>query len=1328
MRTPTHFALALLLAAATILMPATLASAQGQPVNGMRPADLRAHALVGATVVLAPGHVVEHATVLVRDGVIEAVGTDIHVPVDARVWDCTDLTIYPGLIEPALFIEAANRPASAGVHWNERIVPQVDMSAEAAPSSDVRSSLRALGFTAAVVYPSRGALRGTGVMLGLADKPEHIVKYEDADVAMAAAFDHGGGFRSEGGVYPNSLMGSIAQIRQALLDAQWHAACKRVYAEHAMGHEPPKPNEALDALAKVIAGEQALLFETNDETAALRAARIMREFSLSGVILGCGLEFVRIDEIAALGLPIVLPLEYPKRPDVADIAQAEQTSLREMMVWEQAPTNPRRLMQAGVTVALTTHDLRSRNTFYAALRKAIDQGLTEDQALAALTTVPARLLGVDDVMGSIQPGKIANLVIVEGSLFESKSARSGSASGGPKIRDVWVNGRRHEVSAEPTVKLASKGTMTTSNGFLHETAVDTEKKSLSITLPPEVDSEVDSAPEVEVEANVEVEVEGQDAEDATLSNPESAEASGPQAQQDENAQPVDDAKPVDEEAIVPPADDAAAVEGKEEGDESKKRSAKAKTIKAKAVTVQNDRISAIVDGKPFDAEGFVQISGTIVGERIVGTGVMPDGSQFSFTYEPAAEDGEDEDEALSRDSKSAKGSAPAGDDEANPEEEDAPKPDADAEWNKLRARVSGTWRAMLEHEGQSQPLQLQLLVREDSSVLGSVSALGEVHPIVSGTLDREGSELRLNVESPDLEQPLTITAEIDLEANVLRGSIVSSELAADFEASRPRKLGAKEDESSEPGSASPNEKEEGADDEDDDQTEVVLAPEELNLPLGEYGLTAPPTPVSILITNATIWTSGPEGIIENGFMGIRMGRIEFISASESDAAKFREKVRAREEELFAIDGRNKHISPGLIDCHSHTGIHNGINEFMQVNTAEVRIQDVLDPDDINWYRQLAGGLTACNQLHGSANPIGGQSATVKIRWGSPFDSYHIPDSMPGIKFALGENVKRSQGRYPNTRMGVETTIRDAFTAARDYDAEWQRYLDLSPEEQARTMPPRRDLELETLVEILHSKRKVHCHSYRQDEILMLLRLAEQFGFTIGTLQHVLEGYKVADAIAAHGAGASSFSDWWAYKVEVMDAIPYSPALMTAVGVLVSVNSDSNELARRMNTEAAKAVRYGGMEPEEALKLVTLNPAKQLGVDHRIGSLEVGKDGDFVIWSDSPLSTYARCEQTWIEGARYFDLDEDQQLRQTVKAERSRLIQKILDEAHGDKSRGGSSLAAGPASGGARRGRPTISDAWLAMFEDLQRRGRSTDEIMPGDCGCSEMHFHFSSEH
>ncbi|MFQ5583059.1 MAG: amidohydrolase family protein, partial [Calditrichia bacterium] len=416
-------------------------------------------------------------------------------------------------------------------------------------------------------------------------------------------------------------------------------------------------------------------------------------------------------------------------------------------------------------------------------------------------------------------------------------------------------------------------------------------------------------------------------------------------------------------------------------------------------------------------------------------------------------------------------------------------------------------------------------------------------------------------------------------------------------------------------------------------------------------LRPPEQPKYLFIKNATVWTSGPRGKLENAELLIVSGKISKVGVG----------LNAPKEALI-IDAAGKHVTPGLIDAHSHSGISGGVNEAQQAVTAEVRIGDVINPTNIAFYRELAGGLTASNLLHGSANPIGGQNAVVKLRWGSLPEDFKFKEAMPGIKFALGENVKQSNWgdnfttRYPQTRMGVEQIIRDRFKAALDYEKAWLRY---DESKKKGIIPPRRDLELETLLEILHGKRLIHCHSYRQDEILMLMRLAEEFGFRIGVFQHVLEGYKVADVMAAHGAGGSTFSDWWAYKFEVYDAIPYNGALMHDAGVVVSYNSDSNELARRLNTEAAKAVKYGGVSEEEALKFVTLNPAIQLRIDHKVGSLEPGKDADFVIWSGPPLSTYSVCEQTWIEGRKYFDRQEDLQLRREVKKVRRELIQKYL---------------------------------------------------------------------
>ena len=456
--------------------------------------------------------------------------------------------------------------------------------------------------------------------------------------------------------------------------------------------------------------------------------------------------------------------------------------------------------------------------------------------------------------------------------------------------------------------------------------------------------------------------------------------------------------------------------------------------------------------------------------------------------------------------------------------------------------------------------------------------------------------------------------------------------------------------------------------------------------------------------------------------------------------------------VTVIDAKGKHVTPGLIDCHSHTGISRGVNEGGQAVTSEVRIQDVTDPDSVNWYRELAGGLTAVNNLHGSANTIGGQSQTNKIRWGCEHpDDMHVNGAMPGIKFALGENVKQSnssqaRGRYPQTRMGVEALIVDRFTAAREYAKARRELGDLV----------RRDLELEALAEVLEGKRLVHCHSYRQDEILMLCRVARDFGFKIGTFQHNLEGYKVADAVRDQSIGASLFSDWWAYKVEVQDAIPYAGPIMHDVGVIVSYNSDSDELARRMHVEAGKVVKYsrGTISGEDALKFVTLNPAKQLGIDKITGSLEVGKDADFVIWSGPPLSSLTRCEATYVDGRCLFSLEQDKDRRKRIAEERARLIQKILAQ----EARGGGGGGGGGGSEGGRGGRsaggeaePTERAEWREAVEtaadarsgrrsllahalnqsrniqrewylELMRRGKDPRFMRPGDCGCEELMF------
>jgi imidazolonepropionase-like amidohydrolase len=414
-------------------------------------------------------------------------------------------------------------------------------------------------------------------------------------------------------------------------------------------------------------------------------------------------------------------------------------------------------------------------------------------------------------------------------------------------------------------------------------------------------------------------------------------------------------------------------------------------------------------------------------------------------------------------------------------------------------------------------------------------------------------------------------------------------------------------------------------------------------------VSAEPSPV-ILIQNATILTVS-HGTIERGSILIKDGKIAEVGAS----------VKAPKD-AQVIDAAGQFVMPGIIDCHSHIAVDGSVNEGSISVSSIVNIADVLNPDDVDIYRDLAGGVTVANVLHGSANAIGGQTIVIKLRWGQPASKLPFEGAMPGIKFALGENPKRSNfsrgtARYPATRMGVEETIRGAFTEARDYKASWDLYNKRTAAGEKNLIPPRRDLRLEPLVEVLEGKRYVHSHCYREDEILMLLRVAKEFGFKVRTFQHVLEGYKVADEIAASGAGASTFSDWWAYKVEAYDAIPYNAALMTRRGVLVSVNSDDAEEATHLNQEAAKSIKFGGLSHDEALKLVTLNPAIQLGIDKRVGTIDTGKDADLVIYNHDPLSDYAVVQKTLIDGRVYFDRQRDIADRPVREKEKKALLEK-----------------------------------------------------------------------
>lgn len=1005
----------------------------------MKRVDPGWHVLINATVVTEPGVYINRAMIVIRNGVIESITPGASGPVPpagARVWDYRGLMIYPGLVESWLPVDAP-RPdsASAGVHWNSRVAAERSALDGSGVSKDTREKLRAQGFTVAHISPTGGIFRGTTAIVSLGeerDPSNPLAGVLSSRVGHTVSLETGG-WREDS--FPNSKMGAIALIRQTFADVPWYRRAMAAYASDPAKHERPTQCNALTTLDDA----RPLVFDVDDEQDILRASKIAKEFGRSLIAVTGGSEYRRLGAVAESGVPLVLPLRFATKPRVESISDFEAVDLSELMAWEQAPTNPRRVDQAlsarGVPAAITSSKLPKGQDFFANLRTAIDNGLSEDRALAMLTTQPAKILGIENRVGKIAPGFAANMVVVKGSLFDEKRV----------IRDVWIDGERYEVKRAPDVELngrwdvalpiAPDGSLLKDERAFKGQFRITDKNEIEFVCPQEM---------------------------GTQEKPDPAP--------DEN-------KP------------------EEKAPERK--------VSARVVSVIENRVSFVIDLEKLyprtkieigqDAKtpdspapkrvGVITFSGVVENDVIRGDGVLPRGERFSWRATRVAN--------LDR-------------------EEEKPKP-----------------------------------------------------------------------------------------------------------APEP-------------------------------------APELYGLPFGAYGYDAYPEQKSYVITGGTIWTSGPAGTINDGVLAVDRGKVTYVGPASGFSG-------TPTPGAVTIDAKGKHVTPGLIDCHSHTGISGGVNEGTQSCTAEVRIFDVIDPDAIGWYRELAGGITAVNQLHGSANAIGGQNSVVKLRWGctNP-DDMRFEGAIAGIKFALGENVKQSNwgerftSRYPQTRMGVETFIRDRFTAAREYAARWTKW-----EKGGGGNEPQRDLELEALAEILAGKRLVHCHSYRQDEVLMLCRIAQDFGFTIGTFQHILEGYKVAEAIRAHAIGGSSFSDWWAYKFEVVDAIPDAGAIMHDAGVVVSFNSDSDEMARRMNTEAAKAMKYGGLPPEEALKFVTLNPAKQLKIDNRVGSLERGKDADFVIWSGDPLSSLSRCEATYVDGREMFSLAKDAAMRARTDAERTRIAQKVM---------------------------------------------------------------------
>jgi len=970
------------------------------PKQGIRENDPRVHALTNARIVSAPGKTIEKGTVLIRDGLIVEVGPDVKVPSEARVWDLSGKTIYPGFIDsysrldlpetlkpepirtdvdaddPNAKPKEAPRESAKGTRsWNSKVTPERRAADYLNLDKKGTKALRDLGFTSALVVPARGIFRGSSALINLQESDVDTMVVAPL-VAQHIAFDFDRDGRDGDRSYPNSLMGAIALIRQSFLDAAWYQAAQDAYRKSPATTERPETNASLAALAEQ-AQRNPAVFEAEDELDLLRALRIADEFKLKPILFGNGYEY-RVRKTLAEKKPgLILPLDFPKPPEVERPEQALEVELDELQHWDRAASNPARLAEAGVPFALTTQKLeKPEKDFWSHLRLAVRRGLSKEAALAALTTTPAEMFGVADRLGSIAPGRMANLVIASGDIFGDDA----------RVLTTWVDG--HYYDTDQARERDLRGTW--------EIAIDGK------TMPLVIEGKMEKL----------------------------------------------DAKLGDQKATISAKDEA---------------------------------VLLIAPAKLFDkGEGSIRLTGQVSGETMAGSGDGPGNANLRWT---------------------AKRTAPF-----TPTKKPDEKP------------------------------------------------------------------------SP-LDKPL--------------------EFAETF-------------------------------------------------PAGAFGRVAlPDQPKTVLIQGATIWTSGPQGTLQNADLLVTSGKITAVGPGLKAPGG-----------APVIDGKGMHVTPGIVDCHSHTAISRGVNESSHAVTCEVRIGDVIDATDIGLYRDLAGGVTAANVLHGSANPMGGQNQVIKFRWGALPEDLKFADAMPGVKFALGENVKQAnwgekfKTRYPQTRMGVEQIMRDRFRAAQEYDAALKKKSGL---------PVRRDLQLEAISEILSGKRLIHCHSYRQDEILAFLGVAREFKIKVGTLQHILEGYKVADVMAKDGVGGSTFADWWGYKFEVYDAIPDNAAMMNGQGVITSVNSDSADLARRLNTEAAKSMKYGGLSPEDALKLVTINAAKQLRIDAKVGSLEAGKDADFVIWTANPLSNYARVQQTWIDGRKYFDRTEDAEARKTFGVQREALVQKALVE-------------------------------------------------------------------
>lgn len=953
------------------------------PVNGTSDSKHITYVFTNARIITDYKTVIDSGIMIVRDGLIQSIGSNPTIDKDAVVYDLKGKSIYPSFID--IFSDYGQAEikknnlnddspqflsSQKGAYgWNEAVRAEFEGHLNFTADEKKAEELRKLGFGSVLSINKDGIFRGSSPLVLLADGKENDLIIR-SHAAANLSFNKGTSSQD----YPGSLMGAIALIRQSYYDAQWYMN----------GGNQKEYNISLEAINKLQTLPQ--IFDAGDKQNEMRAATLGKEFGIKYIIKGSGEEYERIKEIKETQSSIIVPLNFPEAIDLSDPYDALNTTLHEFKHWELAPYNPAELEKAGINFALTTSDLKNKADFLKNLKKAVAAGLSESQALKSITYTPAQLLGLENKIGSLNKGMIANFIIAAGNLFEKENI----------LFENWVHGKRYIIND-----------------------LELEDLSGNYTL------------KLEKENSYRMQISGK------LTSPEI--------------------------------------------------SIYIDSVATKATSSRSGAVLSIsFEIKKPKPQGLYRLAGTINSSNpytLSGEALLPDGT-----------------------------------------------------WSK--------WTANFD----------------------SLSA--------------------------QQTKPDSVSKENSGPGNILYPNMA-------------------------------------------------------------FGWKTLPEAKTVLFKNATTWTNESQGILKNADVIISAGKIKEVGTNLKAPAG-----------AVIIDATGKHLTSGIIDEHSHIAVSSSVNEPTQSSSAEVRIGDVVDADDVNIYRQLAGGVTVSHLLHGSANAIGGQTQLIKLRWGMTPEKLKF-ENWPGfIKFALGENVKQSHWgdkqvlRFPQTRMGVEQVYFDYFTKAKEYEKNLKNEGSTKLKNQ---IPTRKDLELDALVEIMNSKRFITCHSYVQSEINMLMHIADTFGFKINTFTHILEGYKVADKMKAHGVtGVSTFSDWWGYKFEVYEAIPYNGSILHKMNLNVAYNSDDAEMARRLNQEAAKAVMYGRVPEEEAWKFVTLNPAKMLRIDDRVGSIKAGKDADLVLWNENPLSILAKPLQTYVDGILYFDADRDEQMRIENNQEKARITAKMID--------------------------------------------------------------------